>query len=277
MSRTRQPIATGLTAADEPHLTVRTLVTTCPEGLVTRSYTERWHRLVASTGASVLVTPPGGAWACPPGTAVWIPAEVPHGLEVGRGGRVRILFIRPDPTDDHEPTPTASRAVDFGPLLEALVDRVVTLGHLDDRRKTDEALRITLRHEIVRSSRAPRALVWPADERAVIVARRIIESPGRRSSLVDLCRGCGASPRTIQRRFADETGLTFEAWRSRARHLHAVRLLGEGIPIAEVARRCGYRSASAFTAAFRRTTGTTPGRQVRGQATQSRRPDGSRR
>jgi AraC-like DNA-binding protein len=36
-------------------------------------------------------------------------------------------------------------------------------------------------------------------------------------------------------------------------------MLGGGMPVDEVAVRVGYSSASAFGAAFRRTTGLTPG------------------
>ncbi len=41
---------------------------------------------------------------------------------------------------------------------------------------------------------------------------------------------------------------------------HAVRLLALGFEVEVVAEAVGYRSASAFGAAFRRTTGMTPGR-----------------
>ena len=54
--------------------------------------------------------------------------------------------------------------------------------------------------------------------------------------------------------------MTFGQWRRHARFLDALRLLAEGRAVKAVARDAGYRSASAFVAAFSETFGTTPGR-----------------
>jgi AraC-like DNA-binding protein len=81
--------------------------------------------------------------------------------------------------------------------------------------------------------------------------------------LPGLCRGQGISPRTVQRLFPLQTGLTFAQWRARLRHLHAARLLGEGRTVAQTALDCGYQSTSAFVAAFRGLAGVTPGQFCR--------------
>ncbi|GAA3116685.1 hypothetical protein GCM10020001_040500 [Nonomuraea salmonea] len=67
------------------------------------------------------------------------------------------------------------------------------------------------------------------------------------------------SARTISRAFNAETGTSFARWVAAVRAQHAVELLTRGWPVEVVAERVGYRSASAFGAAFRRTTGLTPG------------------
>ena len=67
------------------------------------------------------------------------------------------------------------------------------------------------------------------------------------------------SGRTLQRRFRRDTDLSFEQWR-RAARLHAGReRIAHGESVSSAARAVGYRSTSAFIAAYRRQHGTTPG------------------
>ena len=63
-----------------------------------------------------------------------------------------------------------------------------------------------------------------------------------------------------------ETGLSFGAWRLRIIMLAATHHLLAGKRVEEVAEMLGYSSASAFTAAFRRVFGFTPGALRRGDA-----------
>jgi AraC-like DNA-binding protein len=49
-------------------------------------------------------------------------------------------------------------------------------------------------------------------------------------------------------------------WRRQARFLEALRTLGAGASVKQAAHKAGYRSASAFIAAFRAALDTTPAR-----------------
>jgi AraC-like DNA-binding protein len=75
-----------------------------------------------------------------------------------------------------------------------------------------------------------------------------------------IARRFGLGVRTLERRFLAETGMAFGQWRRHARFLEALRLLAQGTAVKTVARDAGYRSASAFVAAFGETFHTTPGR-----------------
>ncbi|MGI5176519.1 helix-turn-helix transcriptional regulator [Dactylosporangium sp. CA-152071] len=59
--------------------------------------------------------------------------------------------------------------------------------------------------------------------------------------------------------FTDGTGMSFGRWRTNVRLRAALSLLATGTPVAVVARRVGYRSPSAFIAAFRQAFGVSPG------------------
>ncbi len=52
--------------------------------------------------------------------------------------------------------------------------------------------------------------------------------------------------------------MSFGAWRRRVRLQAAIERIVAGAPIDRIASECGYRSASAFAAAFRRSVGVAP-------------------
>ncbi len=91
------------------------------------------------------------------------------------------------------------------------------------------------------------------------IADAVRRDPGDRRALADWASELGVSARTITRAFTAETGTSFARWVAAVRAQHAVGLLTRGLAVDEVAERVGYGSASAFGAAFRRTTGLTPG------------------
>jgi transcriptional regulator GlxA family with amidase domain len=69
----------------------------------------------------------------------------------------------------------------------------------------------------------------------------------------------GLAPRSLARRFEEETGMTWRAVLRRMRVLRAIEELAAGdISITRVAFAVGYTSLSAFNAAFRELTGRTP-------------------
>lgn len=69
----------------------------------------------------------------------------------------------------------------------------------------------------------------------------------------------GISTRTVTRLLTEQTGLGFSRWRMTVRAQHAVRLLAHGHGIECAAEVIGYRTVSAFRAAFKECTGMTLG------------------
>ena len=62
------------------------------------------------------------------------------------------------------------------------------------------------------------------------------------------------SPGQFAQRCRDEQGVSAMHWLRSQRLLHARQLRDRGASVAEAARRTGYRSPSALTAALRRST-----------------------
>jgi len=100
----------------------------------------------------------------------------------------------------------------------------------------------------------------PVDERACALARCVLEKPSTSDDVDGLARQHGVARRTLERRFREETGMSFGMWRQKARLLDSIRLLADGRSVTDTALDCGYSSVSAFIAAFKATFGYTPGR-----------------
>jgi AraC-like DNA-binding protein len=98
----------------------------------------------------------------------------------------------------------------------------------------------------------------PDDDRARQVALALLDHPADKRTLPQWGREVGASARTLARGFLTGTGIPFGRWRTLLRLQAALPALAAGEPVSTVARRAGYDTASAFVAAFRRETGSTP-------------------
>jgi transcriptional regulator GlxA family with amidase domain len=71
------------------------------------------------------------------------------------------------------------------------------------------------------------------------------------------------SPRTFARRFREATGTTPHQWVLGQRVGHAQLLLEQGLPVEQVARRCGFGSAATLRTQFARWRGTSPSAYAR--------------
>jgi len=90
------------------------------------------------------------------------------------------------------------------------------------------------------------------------MAHLLRDSP--HGGLSSAARSAGASIRTLERLFREETGMSLGAWLRRLRLQLALEQLAAGASVTEAARAGGYNGPSAFVAMFRRELGTTPGR-----------------
>lgn len=242
---------------EEAPVSVRTLALTYPSGHREAAHSHDWPQLVFAASGVLTVSTATGAWVVPPLRAIWVPASARHQLDAMGEVALRTLYLRPDVAPSFA---AGCCVVHVPPLLRELVLHIVSLGVLREGEATHDRLLGLLRDLLRASDQAPLAAPLPRDPRAVRVADRVLARPSAEDTLEQLVDGCGASPRTVERLFRAETGLSFGRWRQQARLLSALRLLGAGVAVTAVAQRVGYRSPSAFVAMFTRTLGQSPGR-----------------
>jgi AraC-like DNA-binding protein len=215
-------------------------------------HTHADHQLAwASSGVLTVVTS-AATWVLPPTRALWIPAGLPHETLSSGQATMRALYIRPDlcPLSWPQPTPVAARQ-----LLAELIDYLGSEPLDEKRRARAEAVLVDLLEPVAMATIEVRL---PIDERAREVAEALRGNPADRRTLSEWGRHVGASSRTLARSFLAGTGVPFGRWRTLLRLQAALPALAAGEPVSAVARRAGYDTVSAFVAAFRRETGSTP-------------------
>lgn len=227
---------------------------------------ERDQLVYASRGVMTVQTGMG-AWVIPTHRAVWIPAGIDHSITMAGKVAMRTLYF---PSGTVGRLPRTCCVVNVPPLLRELILYACTLGVIDDH----VASHVHLQHLVIDRLEAIRALPLQlpalADPRARRVAERLAADtdadPGGEPSIDAVCRLSGASRRTVERVFLEETGMTLGKWRQQYRLMKAMRLLGAGAQIAATAFEAGYSTPSAFIAAFRKAFGTTPAKYFKAEA-----------
>lgn len=233
-----------------------TIVCTFPMPVGTRFewHSHDEHQLAWSPEGVLIVLTEQASFVLPPSRALWIPAGTRH--ETGASGTavLRSVYLRTRtcPIDWPAPTPVA-----VSPLLGELIhhlDEGALSGH---GRARAEALLFDLLAPL-RSTTIDVRL--PTDPRARDVADALLADPADRRTLHQWGRAVGASSRTLARAFVTDTGLSFGRWRTLVRLQASLAHLAGELPVTTVAGLVGYRTTSAYVAAFRAQTGVTPGR-----------------
>jgi AraC-like DNA-binding protein len=250
------------TAADEPHLIVRSLAGQFGAGQGTDRHAHPWRQLIYCTAGVMTVWTEAGAWVAPPHWAIWVPAGVAHQIRFAGACSLRTLYLRPDPpnTLQGDGQPADCAVITVSPLLRELVLRVIEQGMLDERTPADRAMALLIQGEVARRDTAPFDLPMPVSQAARRAADRMAADDAPTLGIAALADVVGLGPRTLERRFLAETGMTLAAWGRQARLLQAMRRLAAGAPVKTVAAAAGYSTASAFVTAFKGVFGETPGR-----------------
>lgn len=231
------------------------------------------HLVLPVAGRAVLETRSGGRWS----RHQWVPGR----LEVGvpgqpllrryRGdGAMRSVQIHlPRGTVDEVAARLGGRPVDFeamaasvaegDPLLEEAVRAVGYVAESSDLYAESAAAFLTT-HLLTRHGRlsaSPAPVREDARVRAAVAVMR--ERLAEPLTLADLAGEVHLSVFHLVRVFKEATGLTPYRYLTRLRIEEAKRLLRDtDLVIAQIARRCGFASPGALSAAFLRHAGARP-------------------
>jgi AraC-like DNA-binding protein len=204
----------------------------------------RAQLLYAVTGL-MTATADVGTWIVPEAHALWKPPRLPH--LVTMHGAVAMCSAYLD-VDAIRNLPPGARVIEVSPLLASVLAALA-----DEPLLYDEAGRGGHLAALVRE--APLTLLLPADRRLRRVCLDFVENPSASFDLDEWADRAGVSRRTLTRGFREETGMSFGAWRARARVVRALTLAAEGKPSGQVASAVGYRSLQALRSRMDRVLG----------------------
>lgn len=227
-----------------------------PNRAIEHYHSHPWAQLSYATQGVIQVTTVTGRFVAPPLRAVWIPPGVPHGVKCSKNTEIRSLYI------DEKMMPVAGdscRVLVVGALLRELIRAFSEVPIAYDEQGPDGRLAGVLLDQLACAPEAELALPWPKDARLRKLCSRLQAHPDDNMTLLYFSRELGVADKTLSRLFQQQTGLSFRLWRQRSRLLSALPMLERGERVTDVALACGYKSMSAFVAAFREQMGTTPG------------------
>lgn len=236
---------------------VRSLAVTYRNGHHLKVHRHPWAQLIYARSGVMDVTADRKLWFVPPTRAIWIPAGVEHAIRARGEVALRTLYVAPERA--RAARRSSVEALEVKVLLRELIVHIASGGMLDPTVAEHDRLAGVLMDLIGAARGMDLVLPLPADTRAAQLAEQIRASPADARTLEVLASDAGASLRTLQRCFTEETGMTIDAWRQKARLVHSAATLAEGARVSEAALDCGYQSPSAYIAAFRRQFGVTPG------------------
>ena len=238
-----------------PQFALRSVGQTFTNGHVLEPHAHSWGQLIYAMSGTMQVLAQNILWLVPPTRALWAPAGVVHAITMRGSVAMRTIYV---PADAAARLPDRCHAIEIRPLLREVILYIVGLRLLRADQPSQLHMAQVFLDLVAEAQSLPLFAPMPCDARAVAVARRLRDDPASQAKIETLARDAGASVRTLQRVFRDETGMRFVEWRQRLRLLHAITLLEQGAQVTQAAAAAGYASTSAFSAAFSAQMGATP-------------------
>ena len=228
-----------------------------PRGMGLPMHVHDEAQLTFAASGMVQVHTEDGVWLAPPQLAAWVPAGVRHRLDVLSDAELWMVHWRSSAVRAWAPSASLDRAfcLRVSPLLRSLLDAAVPEEGSSD--KAELVVRLML-HELTAMEDAPTFLPLPASATGRRAADLALGDPTNSLDVGELAARAATSVRTLSRLFRAETGLSFKAWRQRARIVWSMERLARGDAIVRVAQDAGFASTAAFSCAFRQVTAMTP-------------------
>jgi AraC-like DNA-binding protein len=201
-----------------------------------------------------------GRWLIPPVNAVWLPPYIEHDFASHGAFHGWSVYVAEMACSA---LPIAPRVIRLSRLLSEAVARATDWegGPLS---RSQANIANVIMDEIAAAPEEALELPMPRDIRLQRIARAIADDPAGRRHMAEWADWAGIAPRSLSRRFVQETGMTFLAWRQRALLLRALEMLAAGHSVTTTAIDLGYETVSAFIKLFQAHFGTTPGRYFKG-------------
>lgn len=226
-----------------------------PLGYVSPLHEHPTAQLVYAVEGVMLVMTTSGQWVVPPTRGIWLPIGTQHVVRMVTAVRMRTLYVRQDTLAG---LPEHCCVLAITPLLRELILAAMSVVQPYVADSREGRIMQLLLDEVQMQPALPLVLPSPYSADLCQLCDHLREFPGDNTKVEQWAQKLGMDPRTLQRRFVRETGLTFARWRRQARLLLALLELAQGRRILDIALDLGYDSPTAFATMFRRELGQSP-------------------
>ena len=240
---------------DTSNVPVAGLAERYPVGSISQHSHLRAQLIYAMSGAMTVLTEQG-SWVLPPNRALWIPCALNHSIRVSSVIELRTLYFTPKLRG--LPRWQTCQVIGITSLVRELILKIVDMGWNYALRGPDRRLVNVLIERLSVVRQEPVLLPEPVDARARRFASHMYENLRDRRPLAAIAKGIGASPRTLERIFREEVGMSVGAWTQQMRLVFALEMLAQGKSVGDAAFNVGYQNPSSFIAVFRRVFESTP-------------------
>ncbi|WP_336485559.1 helix-turn-helix transcriptional regulator [Methylobacterium nigriterrae] len=230
-------------------------VAVMPKTFAAGSRTERhFHpraQLLYATAGLMMASAEDGTWVVPEGHALWIPPRLPHAVVMHGAVSMCSAYLAAEAVAGF---PARAQVIEVSPLLAAALAALTREPVLYDEDGRGGHLAALVLDEIARAPETPLTLPLPQDARLRRICLGLIDDPALALDIDAWAEHGGVSRRTLTRGFRHETGLSFAAWRARARVVRALALAADGRAPREISAAVGYRSLQALRGRVERLT-----------------------
>ncbi|TDG09804.1 AraC family transcriptional regulator [Paraburkholderia guartelaensis] len=217
-------------------------------------------QLIYAVDGVMVISSEAGQWIVPPTQAIWMPAYMAHTVRMVNAVTMRTLYIQPDAASG---LPDRCHTVAISDLLRQLILSAMNITGEYTADSRDGRLMGLLLDELNFLPVLPLHLPLPTHPYLAEICKQIRDAPDDKRTLREWAQVVGVDPKTVQRTFAQQVGMTFGQWRQQARLLMALERLATGQSVLDVALSMGYDSPSAFTAMFKKQLGVVPSEYFR--------------
>lgn len=222
---------------------------------VVKKHSHNWGQFVYANKGVLSVTTDTDRYIVPPEQGVWLLPNIEHEVTAVTDVELTSFYFN---NEAQYELPQECCVLVINNFLKALI---LEAKKARNNYEWSDPIGLLLRLILFNLSSAPKVtlqLPYPKDKRLLAMLSIIQKDPSVNYNLTHWGKIVGASNRTLSRLFKDETGITYSMWRQRLNVQIAIRKLGSGDTIANIATSLGYESPSAFTYMFKENTGVTP-------------------
>jgi AraC-like DNA-binding protein/mannose-6-phosphate isomerase-like protein (cupin superfamily) len=214
-------------------------------------------QLIFATSGVMLVETVATRWTVPPQRALWVPPHHPHAIYFVSKTELRTVYCQ---STLMAQVTAFKRQNEVHAIMVSNLMRELILGLFDDQfdRTTEHAMVCLMLQTLQHTTSLETHLPMPTSEVLRQLMMQILQTHNWQLSMNEIANMAAMSERTFSRHFSAEVGLSFRAWRQRARVIASLDLLTSNHSVKAIARTLQFESAAAYIAAFRKILRCTP-------------------